>query len=204
MHDQWYMHTHPVRPEVPKFHHGYEQDRFTPPVSNTSTQNPVTYPDQIASTEHVVMIGQNKLVTIPSEQPFAYYNGAAVGCGRLTSPAIEFNLKGHLESEERRCSAAAEKESLTPAQRRRKAQNLAAQRAFRNRKRRREEELETQLSALQMRTDFLESDNERLERELLLAQDENRMLRSIVQSQPSSNALQSAQWRKVTEPNQSG
>ncbi|KAI4854315.1 hypothetical protein E4T45_04007 [Aureobasidium sp. EXF-8846] len=129
---------------------------------------------------------------MPSKQPFAYCNGTAVGCGRFTSPAIKFDLKGHLESEQRRCSAASEKESLTPAQRRRKAQNLAAQRAFRKRKRQRVEELETQLSALQVRTDSLESDKKRLEHELLRAQDENGILRSIFQPQPSTNSPQSA------------
>lgn len=66
---------------------------------------------------------------------------------------------------------------------------VPSQQAFRNRKRQREEELEAQLSALQMRTDSVESDNKRLKRELLLTQDENRILRSIVQPQPSINVL---------------
>ncbi|KAH0282790.1 hypothetical protein M436DRAFT_68349 [Aureobasidium namibiae CBS 147.97] len=189
MHDQQSMYTHPVWPGVSEFHYGYEQHTLTAPVGNTSTQNPVTSPGQIASTEQVVVNSPNRLVEKRQKQPLAYCNGIAVDCGRSKSPAIRFDFEGHLECAERRRGSAAEDESLTPTQRRRRAQNLAAQRAYRNRRRQREEELEAQLSASKVRNDSLESDIKRLKRELLLAQDENKILRSIVQTQPPSNAL---------------
>jgi hypothetical protein len=67
-----------------------------------------------------------------------------------------------------------------------------SQRAFRNRKRQRVQELETQLSASELRVNFLESNNKRLKHELFLTQNEKEFLRNITRSQPSSSALQSA------------
>jgi hypothetical protein len=56
-----------------------------------------------------------------------YLSGVEVGCGQPKSPAIELNIDGLLEYQEQRRSATGkEKESLTPAQRRRKAQNRTA------------------------------------------------------------------------------
>lgn len=59
-----------------------------------------------------------------------------------------------------------------------------SQRAFRDRKRQQVQELEAQLSALELRTNSLESDNERLKHELLLEREENEALRSITRPQP--------------------
>jgi hypothetical protein len=67
-----------------------------------------------------------------------------------------------------------------------------SQRTFRNRKRQRVQELETQLSAAELRINFLESNNKRLKHELLLTQDDTNFLRNITRSQPSSSALQFA------------
>jgi hypothetical protein len=68
-----------------------------------------------------------------------------------------------------------------------------SQRAFRNRKRQRVQELEAQFSASELRNKILESDKKRLKHELLLTQDENKILRKITRPQPSSNALRFAQ-----------
>jgi TolA-binding protein len=73
------------------------------------------------------------------------------------------------------------------------------QRAFRDRKRQRVQELEAQLSALEVRTNSLESDNERLQHELLLTREENEALRGITQPQPPRNTLQPARRRTVTK-----
>ncbi|KAG9801851.1 hypothetical protein KCU68_g22795, partial [Aureobasidium melanogenum] len=101
------------------------------------------------------------------------------------------NVDELLEYQRRRSSATSEeKEPLTPAQRRRKAQNRAAQRAFRDRKRQRVQELEAQLSALEVRTNSLESDNERLRHELLRTKEENEVLRSIKQPPSPNHVLQ--------------
>ncbi|KAK8234149.1 hypothetical protein HDK77DRAFT_493757 [Phyllosticta capitalensis] len=68
--------------------------------------------------------------------------------------------------------------NLTPAQSRRKAQNRAAQRAFRERKERHVRELEAKLNALETSTHSLQSDNERLKLLLQRAKTENEILRA--------------------------
>ena len=55
------------------------------------------------------------------------------------------------------------------------------QRAFRDRKRQRVQELEAQLSALEVRSNCLASENEMLQHELLRTQEENEVLRGIAQ-----------------------
>ncbi|KAH8692941.1 hypothetical protein BGW36DRAFT_385559 [Talaromyces proteolyticus] len=71
-----------------------------------------------------------------------------------------------------------EKEPLTPAQSRRKAQNRAAQRAFRERKERRVRELEQKLNDLEQTSTTLHADNERLKQELARIATENEILRA--------------------------
>jgi len=73
---------------------------------------------------------------------------------------------------------------LTPAQSRRKAQNRAAQRAFRERKERHVRDLEAKLNRLTTTTSFLQSDNERLKLMLQRAQTENEILRAKAPTSP--------------------
>ncbi|KAF2104887.1 hypothetical protein NA57DRAFT_51681 [Rhizodiscina lignyota] len=75
-------------------------------------------------------------------------------------------------------SSSEEKETLTPAQSRRKAQNRAAQRAFRERKERHVRDLEAKLSALESSATSLATDNERLKLALQRATTENEILRA--------------------------
>ncbi|KAI9778617.1 MAG: hypothetical protein M1839_008011 [Geoglossum umbratile] len=75
-------------------------------------------------------------------------------------------------------SSSEEKESLTPAQSRRKAQNRAAQRAFRERKERHVKDLEQKLTTLEQSSSTLMADNERLKRELQKVATENEILRA--------------------------
>lgn len=103
-------------------------------------------------------------------------------------------------------SSSEEKESLTPAQSRRKAQNRAAydylhciiecilyanpkrsQRAFRERKERHVKDLENKLSALESSTHSLQSDNERLKLALQRARTENEILRATSGQSPASS-----------------
>ncbi|KAL1865072.1 hypothetical protein Plec18167_009541 [Paecilomyces lecythidis] len=79
-------------------------------------------------------------------------------------------------------SSSEEKESLTPAQSRRKAQNRAAQRAFRERKERHVRELEQKLNDLEQASTTLHADNERLKRELAKFATENEILRATAHS----------------------
>jgi len=74
--------------------------------------------------------------------------------------------------------SSSEEKDLTSAQIRRKAQNRAAQRAFRERKERHVKELETQLSDLRNTTTSLATDNQRLKLLLQKAMTENEMLRA--------------------------
>ncbi|KAF1952670.1 hypothetical protein CC80DRAFT_495183 [Byssothecium circinans] len=71
-----------------------------------------------------------------------------------------------------------ENAGLTPAQSRRKAQNRAAQRAFRERKERHVRDLEAKLSLLESTSHTLQSDNERLKLALQRARTENDILRA--------------------------
>jgi AP-1-like factor len=91
-------------------------------------------------------------------------------------------------------SSSEEKDNLTPAQSRRKAQNRAAQRAFRERKERHVKELETKLSALESSTHSLQSDNERLKAALQRARTENEILRATTGHSPSSPQLVTASY----------
>jgi BMFP domain-containing protein YqiC len=64
------------------------------------------------------------------------------------------------------------------------------QRAFRDRKRQRLQELEAQLSALEVRSNSLTSENEMLQHELLRAREENEALRGIAQPQTPRETVQ--------------
>ncbi|PSN70054.1 hypothetical protein BS50DRAFT_571361 [Corynespora cassiicola Philippines] len=92
-------------------------------------------------------------------------------------------------------SSSEEKEpGLTPAQSKRKAQNRAAQRAFRERKERHVRDLEAKLSALESSTHSLQSDNERLKLALQRARTENEILRATSGHSPASSRPVSASY----------
>ncbi|KAJ5920843.1 hypothetical protein N7466_009169 [Penicillium verhagenii] len=74
-------------------------------------------------------------------------------------------------------SSSEEKDSMTPAQSKRKAQNRAAQRAFRERKERHVKDLEDKVNSLAEASGTLQADNERLKRELAKFATENEILR---------------------------
>ncbi|KPM40442.1 hypothetical protein AK830_g6087 [Neonectria ditissima] len=69
-------------------------------------------------------------------------------------------------------------ESMTPAQSRRKAQNRAAQRAFRERKERHVKDLEAKLAGLEAAQQQASVENERLKRDLQKMSTENEILRA--------------------------
>ncbi|KAF2741361.1 hypothetical protein EJ04DRAFT_507184 [Polyplosphaeria fusca] len=112
--------------------------------------------------------------------------------------SLDSGLGGDLEDARvsRTRSSSEEKESgLTPAQSRRKAQNRAAQRAFRERKERHVRELESKLSALENSTHSLQSDNERLKLALQRARTENEILRATTgHHSPTSSRPVSASY----------
>ncbi|KAM0798379.1 hypothetical protein BDR22DRAFT_383321 [Usnea florida] len=71
-----------------------------------------------------------------------------------------------------------DKDNLTPAQSRRKAQNRAAQRAFRERKERHVKDLELKLKSMDAHSTDLMTENERLKRELDRIATQNEILRA--------------------------
>ncbi|KAI9846735.1 MAG: hypothetical protein M1838_001164 [Thelocarpon superellum] len=87
--------------------------------------------------------------------------------------------EGQLDDQEpQNRSSSEDKEALTPAKSRRKAQNRAAQRAFRERKDRYLKEVETKLNTLEAKSTGLLSDNERLKHEVEKLATENEILRA--------------------------
>ncbi|GAB1727102.1 hypothetical protein NU195Hw_g8020t1 [Hortaea werneckii] len=107
---------------------------------------------------------------------------------QLPGGSVDSGIAFDLDNEPHgRRSSSEEKESLTPAQSRRKAQNRAAQRAFRERKERHVRDLEAKLNLLTTTTTALQSDNERLKLLLQRAQTENEILRASTSSSPSTS-----------------
>jgi len=78
----------------------------------------------------------------------------------------------------RRGSNSDDDDNMTPAQSRRKAQNRAAQRAFRERKERHVKDLEAKLAALQKDSASVAEENERLKLQLQKAATENEILKA--------------------------
>ncbi|KAF3078775.1 hypothetical protein TWF569_009308 [Orbilia oligospora] len=79
--------------------------------------------------------------------------------------------------------SSSEEKELTPQQSKRKAQNRAAQRAFRERKERHVKELEEKLSTLEASSSNVLSENERLKREIQKITTENQILRATSAAQ---------------------
>ncbi|KUL86579.1 hypothetical protein ZTR_04280 [Talaromyces verruculosus] len=119
----------------------------------------------------------NSIEMVPGEDPLGQY---------IFSEFIEDPLAIAQRSTR---SSSEEKDAITPAQSRRKAQNRAAQRAFRERKERRVRELEQKLTDLQAQSSTLHADNERLKRELAKVATENEILRATSSSGDKSDRI---------------
>jgi hypothetical protein len=98
-------------------------------------------------------------------------------------------------------SSSEEKESA-PAQSKRKAQNRAAQRAFRERKEQHVRDLEDKVNNLEQASNTLQADNERLKRELARYTTENEILRatSLHPSRGHASANHTPEPTTVTGP----
>ncbi|OAA72241.1 Yap1 redox domain protein [Cordyceps fumosorosea ARSEF 2679] len=86
--------------------------------------------------------------------------------------------KQHSPDDGQGARANSDDEELTPAQSRRKAQNRAAQRAFRERKERHVKDLETKLAGLEAAQQQASVENEQLRRDLAKMSTENEILRA--------------------------
>ncbi|KAK7917025.1 bZIP transcription factor [Apiospora marii] len=83
-------------------------------------------------------------------------------------------------------------EDMTPAQSRRKAQNRAAQRAFRERKERHVKDLEAKLATLEATQHLTASENEKLKRDLQKMSTENEILRATSSVQGPNGSMSPA------------
>ncbi|KAL2180775.1 uncharacterized protein P884DRAFT_296502 [Thermothelomyces heterothallicus CBS 202.75] len=115
---------------------------------------------------------------LPVHAAVAPVNGA--GAVHQTGPTPEVLPVSKVETEDagRKPNSNSEDDDLTPAQSRRKAQNRAAQRAFRERKERHVRDLENRLQELEQAQNEAASENERLKRDLQRMETENEILRA--------------------------
>ncbi|KAK3393132.1 hypothetical protein B0H63DRAFT_11235 [Podospora didyma] len=133
--------------------------------------------------------------TPPGQHPAAVQpvNPAAHSSGPGPAADLLPITKAESDEQSRRQGSNSDEDELTPAQSRRKAQNRAAQRAFRERKERHVKDLETRLQQLEQREQQTATENERLRRDLQRVSTENEILRatSLVggsAGSPASNA----------------
>lgn len=120
----------------------------------------------------------------PESPPRPLRNDSIISIPDLSSTGILPPVTDLTPDEQRARSSSEEKESLTPAQSRRKAQNRAAQRAFRERKERHVKDLEAKLTSLEQQSAVLSGENERLRRELARVATENEILRATSSPHP--------------------
>ncbi|PGH13433.1 hypothetical protein AJ80_06301 [Polytolypa hystricis UAMH7299] len=114
------------------------------------------------------------------------------------NPSDEFNGDPNNPGQGR--SSSEEKDNLTPAQSRRKAQNRAAQRAFRERKERRVRDLEQELNEYKHNFSSLMEDNESLKRQIAKFETENEILRATSHSGPPNGHHSPAAEPTMTGP----
>ncbi|RKU45407.1 hypothetical protein DL546_005432 [Coniochaeta pulveracea] len=140
--------------------------------------------------------------TPPSQHPVAVQRVIAQPQPGLNAASIAPELpllppltKQELEeqAQSRRQGSNSDEDELTPAQSRRKAQNRAAQRAFRERKERHVKDLEAKLAAIEAAAQKAATENERLKRDLQKVNTENEILRATggAVSSPNSNGMAS-------------
>ncbi|KAH8884318.1 hypothetical protein GQ53DRAFT_829978 [Thozetella sp. PMI_491] len=104
------------------------------------------------------------------------------------------------EQSHRQGSNSGEDDEQTPAQSRRKAQNRAAQRAFRERKERHVKHLETRLQQLEAEQKQTTTENERLKREMQKMSTENEILRATQTLGPGSSPGANGSTPTMTGP----
>ncbi|KAI9733319.1 MAG: hypothetical protein M1834_003403 [Cirrosporium novae-zelandiae] len=140
----------------------------------------------------------DSVLAAPQSRPSSNRNslnlpsGTGIGVAvpeETAEPPLGYTDNSPPNTRARSTSSGEEKENLTPAQSRRKAQNRAAQRAFRERKERHVKDLEAKLSSLQQSQSTLSADNERLKREMARLATENEILRATSSGPPGHSVL---------------
>ncbi|KAI1432431.1 hypothetical protein GGR50DRAFT_598568 [Xylaria sp. CBS 124048] len=111
----------------------------------------------------------------------------------LSKPDLEGNRPAGSNSDD---------DDLSPAQSRRKAQNRAAQRAFRERKERHVKDLEAKLASLEAAQSETATENEKLKREMQKMSTENEILRATTNSHGRHGSAASPMADMTTGPMQ--
>ncbi|ERF76197.1 hypothetical protein EPUS_07397 [Endocarpon pusillum Z07020] len=166
-------------PGFPAFDHSvYDTNNFVPPHF-TSHQHPV-HESPAPSISPSGSLQHNGHISSTSEPNISSNNGV-VEQNVLPDPMGDVVGEDFMN---RTRSSSEEKDSMTPAQNKRKAQNRAAQRAFRERKERHVKELEAKLNDLEAASNKIHTENERLKRELAKVATENEILRATSSTGP--------------------
>ncbi|CAH0017749.1 unnamed protein product [Clonostachys rhizophaga] len=159
----------------------YPQSFSQPPQQSsifTSNGGPPTPPNQSA-------FGQQHSNSFANGNPSFGHAGVAMTGADLGS-------QNKSESDEAgNGRAGSEEENMTPAQSKRKAQNRAAQRAFRERKEKHVKDLEAKLADLEAAQQQASVENERLKRDLQKVSTENEILKATTTT-GGRNHLQSS------------
>ncbi|SPO03869.1 related to YAP1 - transcriptional activator involved in oxidative stress response [Cephalotrichum gorgonifer] len=145
---------------------------FRPHFNQPAFPGPPTPPNQAGQAGHLVLNGDSQAV---KQLPL---DGLAAG---KTEPGAEDSLHTQTllaQQQARRGQSNSDEDDMTPAQSRRKAQNRAAQRAFRERKERHVKDLENRLASLEDAQNLTANENERLKRDLQKMNTENEILRA--------------------------
>ncbi|KAK3900861.1 hypothetical protein C8A05DRAFT_35481 [Staphylotrichum tortipilum] len=120
--------------------------------------------------------------TPPGQQLPVHATAPAPVPGLVHQPSAPSEMlpvtKIETDEQTRRQGSNSEEDDLTPAQSKRKAQNRAAQRAFRERKERHVKDLESRLHELEQAQQDTATENERLRRDLHKMETENEILRA--------------------------
>ena len=115
--------------------------------------------------------------TPPGQHVAQPVNTAAAHAAPPAADALSIT-KAETDEQSRRQGSNSDEDELTPAQSRRKAQNRAAQRAFRERKERHVKDLENRLHQLEQSQQEALTENEKLRRDLQKMSTENEILRA--------------------------
>ncbi|KAK6439266.1 hypothetical protein LTR95_004522 [Oleoguttula sp. CCFEE 5521] len=154
--------------------------------ASTFMQNPLDYSNLDGGFSGSSMSGvltSGNSVSPSQQQSFSLLPNGSVDSGIALEMDNDLDTMGNMHRRSR--SGSEDKDNMTPAQTRRKAQNRAAQRAFRERKERHVRDLEAKLNLLTTTTTSLQSDNERLKLLLQRAQTENEVLRATATGSPT-------------------